>query len=410
MSQPANPAQTPTNSAVQNTTGKGSKQTPDNNPGYLPTDKLREICEKHYNQILPIMVEKVHQEKLQGVQTRLTYGESSYRNSQTQFSKSESCGRKKKPKRRQSPVTALRRTRSSQTASVFSRLRHERDKLTRRRSPMSATLFTGLGHKDKDVFTQFGERKRSVNSRLGLDAAPRHKHVSRKRSATRSAKNLSRKRKDARELIRSYVTCSSERQQEIEEEWDAADRESRRSHTRTEERYHSENDCDRGGHWKSKKCKPNYEDYLSQPWLCEETGPFTARIQNFEVPKRTCMRVNVKTYDGTGNPNEHLKIFQVAKKIERWAMPTWCHMFNSTLISSARVWFDKLPPESIDNYEMLRKTFLGNYSQQKKYIKYPVEIHHIKQREGEPTEAFMERFKAESMYVSGALECMRISG
>ncbi|GKE07264.1 hypothetical protein Tco_1399282 [Tanacetum coccineum] len=68
------------------------------------------------------------------------------------------------------------------------------------------------------------------------------------------------------------------------------------------------------------------------------------------------------------------------------------------------------PPESIDNYEMLRKTFLGNYSQQKKYIKDPVEIHHVKQRERESTEAFMERFKAESMHVSGVPECMKISG
>ncbi|GJV46631.1 hypothetical protein Tco_1431167 [Tanacetum coccineum] len=44
------------------------------------------------------------------------------------------------------------------------------------------------------------------------------------------------------------------------------------------------------------------------------------------------------------------------------------------------------------------------------YIKHPVEIHHIKQREGEPTEAFMEIFKEESMHVSGAQKCMRISG
>ncbi|GKD74025.1 reverse transcriptase domain-containing protein [Tanacetum coccineum] len=110
------------------------------------------------------------------------------------------------------------------------------------------------------------------------------------------------------------------------------------------------------------------------------------------------MPVNVKTYDGIGDLADHLKIFQVVAKIERWAMPTWCHMFNSTLIGFARVWFDKLPSESIDNYEMLRKMFLGNYSQQKKYIKDPVEIHHIKQREGESTEDFMERFKAESMH------------
>ncbi|GKC31395.1 hypothetical protein Tco_1038689 [Tanacetum coccineum] len=38
------------------------------------------------------------------------------------------------------------------------------------------------------------------------------------------------------------------------------------------------------------------------------------------------MPTNVKTYDGTGDPEDHLKIFQAAEKIERWAMPTWCHM------------------------------------------------------------------------------------
>ncbi|GKF53471.1 reverse transcriptase domain-containing protein [Tanacetum coccineum] len=95
-----------------------------------------------------------------------------------------------------------------------------------------------------------------------------------------------------------------------------------------------------------------------------------------------------------------------AAKTKRWAMPTWCHMFNSTLIGSARVWFDKLPSESINNYEVLWKALLGNFSEQKNYIKDPVEIHHIKQREGESKEAFMERFKAENMHVNGAPECM----
>ncbi|GJV46632.1 hypothetical protein Tco_1431168 [Tanacetum coccineum] len=214
MSQPANQAQTPANSAVRNTADKGSKQTPNSNSGCLLVDKIREICEKHYNQILPIMAEKVHQEKIQGVQTRLTYGESSHQNSQTQFSESESCDRKKRPKKRkQSPVTASRGTRSSQTTSAFSRLRHERDKPTRRRSPVSATVFTRLGPRDKDVFTRLGERKRSIHSRLGPDVAPWHMHASRKRSTSRSAENPSRRRKDDRELIQSYVTCSSERHQ-----------------------------------------------------------------------------------------------------------------------------------------------------------------------------------------------------
>ncbi|GKC27055.1 reverse transcriptase domain-containing protein [Tanacetum coccineum] len=91
-------------------------------------------------------------------------------------------------------------------------------------------------------------------------------------------------------------------------------------------------------------------------------------------------------------------------------MPTWCHMFNSTLTGNARVWFDKLPKESVNSYEDLREAFRENYLQQKKHIKDPVDIHHIKQKDGECTEDFMERYKAESMDVEGAPECMKISG
>ncbi|GJX86844.1 reverse transcriptase domain-containing protein [Tanacetum coccineum] len=85
-------------------------------------------------------------------------------------------------------------------------------------------------------------------------------------------------------------------------------------------------------------------------------------------------------------------------------------MFNSTLTGNARVWFDDLPPELIDSYDDLKKAFLENYLQQKKCIKDPIEIHNIKQREGESTEDFVKRYKLESRDVKGAPECMRISG
>ncbi|GKC22582.1 reverse transcriptase domain-containing protein [Tanacetum coccineum] len=115
----------------------------------------------------------------------------------------------------------------------------------------------------------------------------------------------------------------------------------------------SESKDSKGGHWKSRSKKEKSsieEDELSQPWVCEETDPFTPPTA----------------------------------KVERWAMPTWCHMFNSTLTGPARVWFGDLPPESIDNYDDLKKAFLATYLQQKKCIKDPVEIHYIKQREGNP--------------------------
>ncbi|GJS77515.1 reverse transcriptase domain-containing protein [Tanacetum coccineum] len=122
------------------------------------------------------------------------------------------------------------------------------------------------------------------------------------------------------------------------------------------------------------------------------------------------MPSHVKTYDGSKDPEDYLKIFQTAVKVECWAMLTWCHMFNSAFIGSARVWFDDLPAKSIDSYNDLKEAFLANFLQQKKYIKDPIELHHIKEREGESTKDFVWRFKAESRDMKGALEVLRISG
>ncbi|GJZ59337.1 reverse transcriptase domain-containing protein [Tanacetum coccineum] len=117
---------------------------------------------------------------------------------------------------------------------------------------------------------------------------------------------------------------------------------------------------------------------------------------------------NVKTYDRTGDPEDHVKIFQAAAQVEHWAMPTWCHMFNSTLIGTSRVWFDELPPESIDGYKDLKAAFLAYFMQQKKYAKDPVEIYNIKQRDRETIKDFIERFKVETGRMKGAPECMKV--
>ncbi|GJW21950.1 reverse transcriptase domain-containing protein [Tanacetum coccineum] len=190
-----------------------------------------------------------------------------------------------------------------------------------------------------------------------------------------------------------------------------SDSHNQRSYSRYTEAL-SKSEDSRGRHWKlrSKKKKSNREEEdLSQPWVCEEIDPFTPRICYFDFPK-TRMPSHIKTYDGSEDPEDHLKIFQAAAKTERWAMPTCCHMFNSTLTGNARVWFNNLPAESIDIYDDLKKAFLENYLQQKKCIKNPIEIHNIKQRDGESMEDFVKRYKLESRDVKGAPECMRISG
>ncbi|GJZ35219.1 reverse transcriptase domain-containing protein [Tanacetum coccineum] len=171
-------------------------------------------------------------------------------------------------------------------------------------------------------------------------------------------------------------------------------------------------------------CDKNYNQLL--PIIAEKFNKEKERNEKLkEVKARLnfegCSRTSRYSESRTMNTKEHEKgtdlgapaaqdLALAAAKSERFAMPTWCHMFNSTLTGNAKVWFDDLPTESIDSYDDLKKAFLENYLQQKKCIKYPIELHNIKQRDGESIEDFVRRYKLESKDVKRAPDCMRISG
>ncbi|GJX09466.1 reverse transcriptase domain-containing protein [Tanacetum coccineum] len=324
-------------SAVRNTGGRSGPQRLEEP---TPDEILRELCDKSYHQLLPLIAEKMQKEKEQ--QDKLNT---------TPTARTE-------PKRRHEN----RRSRSTTSvASVFKRLKQNRPPSPRPRPRKEGGVFNRLGGKERSASARSDSRHQSSHEKE-IEVQPRKHH----HRGTSSRENGG----------------------------------------------YSENKDSEGGPWKSKSKRHRsntHEDDLSHPWTCEERNPFTPRIRHFNFP-RTRMPSHVKTYDGSGDLEDHLKLFQAAAKTERWAMPTWCHMFNSTLTGNARVWFDKLPRESINSYEDLRTTFKENYLQQTKHIKDPVEIHHIKQRDGESTEDFMERYKAEILDVEGAPECMKISG
>ncbi|GJR21985.1 reverse transcriptase domain-containing protein [Tanacetum coccineum] len=333
-------------SAVRNTVGRGKEKSQENLNEPVYDAALREFRDKNYNQLLPILAKKMHQEKVQqeklkAIKARLNFEETS------QYSESGAPSRRRGIRKRLRPKDARRMSRSPEP-------RRYRSRSPRRKDTERETVFTRL---EKGVFHRLGDKEK------GTEPAPKRHH-------------------------------------------------DRKAYSRKGGRM-SESEDSAGGHWKSKSKKQRSsveDDDLSQPWVCEETDPFTHRIRYFDIPKRIRMPSHVKMYDGSEDPKDHLKIFQAAAKAKWWAMPTWCHMFNSTLTRNARVWFDDLPPESIDSYDDIKEAFLANYLQQKKCIKDPVEIYHIKQREGESTEDFVRRFKIESRDVKGAMEVMRISG
>ncbi|GKD26053.1 reverse transcriptase domain-containing protein [Tanacetum coccineum] len=339
-------------SAVRNTLGKEQISHDMDMPAFDAA--LREYCDRNYHQLLPIIAEKVHQEKVQqeklkAVKARLNFKEVS------QHSESRTPSRRRDLRKR----LESRRIRS---VSGSPKPRRGRPELEDKGKSMSA-------HSN--------------------DSRRQSYHSSHKDTESCYQSSRSRGTEPASEKLHNKRASSHWTEALIESEGSA------------------------GGHWKSRSKKQRSsieDDDLSHLWVCEETDPFTPHIRYFDLPKRTRMPSHVKTYDESEDLEDHLKIFQAASKVERWAMPTWYHMFNSTVTGSARVWFDDLPPESVDSYDDLKEAFLVNFCQQKKCIKDPMEIYHSKQREGESMEDFVRRFKVENRDVKGAPEIMRISG
>ncbi|GJS77216.1 reverse transcriptase domain-containing protein [Tanacetum coccineum] len=316
-------------SVVRNTLGKEPVLQELGRP--ISVEALREYCDRNYHQILPIIAEKVHQEKVQqeklkAVKARLNFEETS------RHSESGTPTGRRGLKERLGP-------RHVRSRSGSPKPRRGRSESPKKKGSERKTVFKRL---EKGVFHRLGDKEKSVSVYSG-DSRRRSYHSSHK--DTESCHQSSRSRTTEPASERRYnKRAPSRRAEEL-----------------------SESEGSAGGHWKSKVKRPksSVEDDLSQPWS--------------------------------------------AAKTERWAMPTWCHMFNSTLTGNARVWFDNLPKETIDSYDDLKKAFLENYLQQKKCIKDPVEIHNIRQRDGESMEEFVRRYKLECRDVKGAPECMKIS-
>ncbi|GJZ09769.1 hypothetical protein Tco_0544052 [Tanacetum coccineum] len=160
--------------------------------------------------------------------------------------------------------------------------RRGRSESPKKKGPERKSMFKRL---ENGVFHRLGDKGKSVS--VHSDDSRRWSHHSSRRN-TESCHQSSRSRATESASGRRYNKRASSR--------------------KTEE--FSESESSAGGHWKSKlkRQKSSIEDDLSQPWVCEETDPFTPRIRYFDFPK-TRIPSHIKTYNGSEDLEDHLKIF-----------------------------------------------------------------------------------------------------
>ncbi|GKD99780.1 hypothetical protein Tco_1387764, partial [Tanacetum coccineum] len=117
------------------------------------------------------------------------------------------------------------------------------------------------------------------------------------------------------------------------------------------------------------------------------------------------MPANIKLYNGTTDPEDHLSRFSSAANSGEWPMPVWCRMFQQTLDGSARGWFENLLQGSID----VRQQFTTRFSTRRACFKDPTEITKIVRKANETLAAFKERWIVETGFITGVPKVMKIS-
>nr|GEV02628.1 hypothetical protein [Tanacetum cinerariifolium] len=68
--------------------------------------------------------------------------------------------------------------------------------------------------------------------------------------------------------------------------------------------------------------------------------PFVCLIEDCPLPDGLKMPSHIGSYDGKGDPDNFLHLFEGAIRMQKWLMPVACHMFTYTLKDSARIWWN----------------------------------------------------------------------
>ncbi|GKA22331.1 reverse transcriptase domain-containing protein [Tanacetum coccineum] len=131
--------------------------------------------------------------------------------------------------------------------------------------------------------------------------------------------------------------------------------------------------------------------------------------EDYPFPDGLKMPSHIGSYDGKGDPDNFLHLFEGAIRMQKWLMPIACHMFTYTLKDSAKIWWNSQKAGSILDYKDLKAKFQSHFSQQKKFTKTHLVVNNIKQREGESTRAFITRYTDDTLQILGLHEEQRIS-
>ncbi|XP_072090422.1 uncharacterized protein [Arachis hypogaea] len=145
----------------------------------------------------------------------------------------------------------------------------------------------------------------------------------------------------------------------------------------------------------TEEAQPNAEDEERD----NSTGPFTADIMNFQLPRQFTLPTTLTPYDGMGDPKQHIKKFRSIMIVNGASDPILCRCFPSFLDGPALDWFCSLPADSISRFQELAKQFEDHFAASAIYLHDSDYLMTIKQGPQESLKDYITRFTKIAMRI-----------
>ncbi|KAG7556835.1 Retrotransposon gag domain [Arabidopsis suecica] len=124
-------------------------------------------------------------------------------------------------------------------------------------------------------------------------------------------------------------------------------------------------------------------------------------------------KVKLPTYDGKGDPKNHLAAFQIAAgriDLEPGEQDAgFCKLFSENLSGPALLWFTQLEPETIDSFKELSSAFLKQYSMFMEKATSDADLWNLTQGQNEPLRKYIAKFKEVIAKIPGVSHAAALS-
>ena len=123
---------------------------------------------------------------------------------------------------------------------------------------------------------------------------------------------------------------------------------------------------------------------------------FTSSINGHPLRPKFKMS-SLDSYDGPHDPFNHIATFNTTMHLQGVPDKIMCRVFLTTLKGPARVWFSKIPPNTVSSFKELSKLFVNNFIRRQRHKRSSSNLLTIEQGDNESLRSFITRFNIEAL-------------